>query len=166
MKFLEKYDTARPYGACYVILMKDETIAMVLRKNTGWHDGDYGLPAGKLEWHETFTDGAIREAKEEAGVDIKPDDMRVVHVAHRHAEEGGEFMDWVDIYYGVDDWEGEPHNAEVEKSERLDWLPINDLPDNIVPPQRAALTELAKGNVYSEYGWRNDADILGAKPAA
>lgn len=164
MKFQEKYDTARPYTACFVILMREDKIAMVLRKNTGWHDGFYGLPAGKMEWQETFTQGAIREALEEAGVVIKPEDMRVVHVVHRHAEEGNEFMDWVDVYFAVDAWEGEPHNAETDKSERLDWLPINDLPDNIVPSQRAALTEVAKGNFYSEFGWE-DADILGTGSA-
>lgn len=156
MKFLDKFDNARPYGACFVILMRDDRVAMVLRKNTGWYDSHYGLPAGKLEWHETFTEGAIREAKEEAGVSISPDDMRVVHVAHRHTEEGEEFTDWVDVYFAVDAWKGEPHNAELEKSDRLDWLPINDLPENIVPAQRAALTEVAKGNIYSEFGW-NDA---------
>lgn len=153
MKFDDKYDSARPYAACFVILMKDDKVAMVLRKNTGWMDDYYGLPAGKLEYHETFTQGAIREAKEEAGVDINPDDMRVIHVAQRHSEDNGLFMDWVDVYYAVDEWIGEPHNAEPDKSERLDWLPINDLPENIVPPQRAALTEIAKGNFYSEYGW-------------
>lgn len=153
MTFDSKYDSARPYTACFVILMKEDKIAMVLRKNTGWMDGYYGLPAGKIEYGETFTEGAIREAKEEAGVEISPDDMRVVHIVHRHGVEGDMFMDWVDVYYAVDDWQGEPHNAEPEKSERLDWLPINDLPENIVPPQRDALTEVAKGNFYSEYGW-------------
>lgn len=153
MKFDDKYDSARPYTACFIILMQDDKIAMVLRKNTGWMDGHYGLPAGKLEYHETFTQGAIREAKEEAGVDISPDDMRVVHVAHRHHGNGEEFMDWVDAYFAVDAWRGEPHNTEPDKAERLDWLPINDLPANVVPPQRAALTEIAKGNFYSEFGW-------------
>ncbi len=153
MNFIDKYDSARPYTACLVILMKEDKIAMVLRKNTGWMDGHYGLPSGKLEHGETFTEGAIREAKEEAGVTISPDDMRVVHVAHRHDEGDGEFMDWVDVYFGVDGWQGEPHNAEPEKAEHLDWLNINDLPENIVPTVRAVLTEVAKGNIYSEYGW-------------
>lgn len=154
MKFRDIYDSARPYTACFVILMEEDKVAMVLRKNTGWMDGYYGLPAGKLEYHETFTEGAIREAKEEAGVTINPEDMRVIHVVHRHAEKDNqEFMDWVDVYFAVDDWEGEPYNAEPEKSERLDWLNINDLPENVVPPQRSALTEIAKGNAYSEHGW-------------
>lgn len=133
--------------------MRDTEIAMVLRKNTGWMDGHYGLPAGKLEYQETFTQGAIREAKEEAGVDIEPDNLRVIHVAHRHGEDAEKFMDWIDVYFVVDEWSGNPQNAEPEKSERLDWLSINDLPENVVPSQRAALTDIAKGNFYSEFGW-------------
>ena len=70
MKFDDKYDSARPYIACFVILRKGNKVAMVLRKNTGWMDGYYGLPAGKVEYFEHFTAGAAREAKEEAGVDI------------------------------------------------------------------------------------------------
>lgn len=152
-KFDDRYDSARPYTACFVVLMRDTEIAMVLRKNTGWMDGHYGLPAGKLEYQETFTQGAIREAKEEAGVDIEPDNLRVIHVAHRHGEDAEKFMDWIDVYFVVDEWSGNPQNAEPEKSERLDWLSINDLPENVVPSQRAALTDIAMGNFYSEFGW-------------
>ncbi len=116
-------------------------------------DGHYGLPAGKVEYGEPYVLGAIREAKEEAGVDIKLDDLRFVHVAHRHGVENNEIMDWVDVYFEADKWSGEPYNAEEEKSERLDWLDLENLPENIVPPQRAALLEVAKGSSYSEYGW-------------
>ena len=153
MKFQDKYDSARPYIACFVILRKNDMVAMVLRKNTGWMDGCYGLPAGKVEYGETYAQGAVREAKEEAGVTIVVPDLEFAHVAHRHGEENGEFMDWVDIYFEVKSWGGEPYNAEPEKSERLDWLDLNNLPDNIVPSQRAALIAISKGEPYGEFGW-------------
>lgn len=156
MKFENKYpEVARPYTACFTILRKDNKIAMVLRKNTGWMDNHYGLPAGKGEWFETFTTGASREAKEEAGVDIDLASLRFVHMAHRHGEDWTtkKFMDWVDVYFEADKWSGEPFNAEEEKSERLDWLDLNDLPVNIVPAQRDALIQITKGKYYSEYGW-------------
>jgi 8-oxo-dGTP diphosphatase len=126
---------------------------MVLRKNTGWMDGHYGLPAGKVEYGETYTQAAVREAKEEAGVEIKISDLKFAHLAHRHADDGKEFMDWVDVYFEVGAWLGKPHNAEPEKSEKLDWLDLKKLPVNIVPPQRAALKAIAMGQTYSEFGW-------------
>ena len=156
MQFEDIYpEVARPYTACFVILRRENKVAMVLRKNTGYMDGYYGLPAGKGEWFETFTIGAIREAKEEAGVDIRAEDLRFVHVVHRHGEDvhSQKFMDWVDVYFEADRWTGEPHNAEEHKSERLDWLALDDLPENIVAPQRAALEHIAKGEPYSTFGW-------------
>jgi 8-oxo-dGTP diphosphatase len=156
MIFDDKYpDVARPATACFVLLKKGDSIAMILRKNTGWMDNHWGLPAGKGEWFEPFSLGATREALEESGVRIKPSDLRFVHMAHRHGEDviSNTFLDWVDVYFVADEWEGEPHNAEPEKSERLEWLDLTNLPENIVPPQHAALLEIAKGNFYSEYGW-------------
>ena len=157
MKFEDKYpEVARPYIACFVILKRGNEIAMILRKDTGWMDGYYGLPTGKGEWFETFSTGAIREAKEESGVEILPKDIHFVHLAHRHGEDRltNKFLDWVDVYFEADLWTGEPYNAEEEKGERLDWLDLNDLPENIVPPQRDALLRIAKGEFYSEYGWK------------
>ncbi len=148
-------EIARPYTACFVVLRKSGKIAMVLRSNTGWMEGFYSLPAGKGEWHDTFRQGAAREALEEAGVTINVEDLRFVHLAHRRGSENGKFIDWVDVYFEAEKWQGEPYNAEEDKAERLDWLDINNLPENIVPPQLDALKHIANGELYSEYGWKN-----------
>ena len=143
------YDTATPYIASFAILRRGDEIAMLVRKNTGWMDSYYGLPAGKVEWGETFTQAAVREANEEAGVVVLASDLQPVHVAHRHSED----TDWIDVYFEASQWAGEPFNAEPEKSEKLEWLDLNNLPENVVPSQRQALIEIAKGNNYSEFGW-------------
>lgn len=153
MKFDDKYDSARPYIACFVVLRRGNTVAMVLRKNTGWMDGYYGLPAGKVEYGESYIEGAVREAKEEAGVDISLNDLEFAHTVHRHGEESGVYMDWVDVYFEASKWGGEPYNAEVEKSDRLDWIDLENLPENIVPPQLDAIQHIANKVQYSEYGW-------------
>jgi len=154
MKFNDKFDSARPYVACFVILRKGTKIAMVLRKNTGWMDGLYGLPAGKVEYGETYLQAVIREAKEEAGVDISPEDLSFVHMVHRHGDEGGGmFMDWIDVYFEASKWEGEPYNAEEHKSERLDWLEPSKHAAEIVPAQYSAIDHALNKRPYSEYGW-------------
>jgi 8-oxo-dGTP diphosphatase len=126
---------------------------MLVRKNTGWLDGYYCLPAGKVEYFEHFTAGAAREAKEEAGVDVAQDDLKFVHLAHSHFQEESMFIDTVDVYFEAETWRGEPYNAEEQKSERLDWIDVNNLPENVVPSQKAALEHLAKNVAYSEFGW-------------
>jgi len=149
------YTSARPYIACFAVLRDGDKIAMVKRRNTGWMDGFYGLPAGKVEFGEPYTLAAMREAKEEAGVDIALEDLEFAHIVHRHKEDETEteFMDWVDVYFEANKWTGEPHNAEEAKAESLDWIDMNDMPENIVPPVLDALQRIAKGEKYSEYGW-------------
>ena len=124
---------------------------MILRKNTGWMDGFYGLPAGKVEYGETYLEAAIREAKEEAGVDIKPEDLRFVHVVHRHGEKDDLFMDWVDVYFEATKWAGEPYNAEEDKSEKLEWVSVEENKEKIVAPQADALKRINCGEHFSVY---------------
>jgi 8-oxo-dGTP pyrophosphatase MutT (NUDIX family) len=143
------FDTATPYIACFVLLRRGDEAAFVLRQNTSYMSGFYGLPAGKVEGNESFTQGCIREAKEEAGVDVGTADLAHLITVHRH----GDDIDWVDIYFEAKQWQGEPFNAEPEVHSELRWFPLNDLPENVVPPQRFALESHLQGKTYDEYGW-------------
>lgn len=147
----ELYDTARPYIAAFVIFKKDNKIAFVLRENTGWMDGQYGLIAGKVEHHESFLQAAIREAKEEAGVDLRPDNLTHALTVHRTAPDGYE---WIDTIFMAKDWKGELVNGEPDKHKSLDWLDVDNLPDNVIPVGKFYLEQIAAGNHYAEYGWK------------
>ena len=148
---MKKYSTATPYIACFVLLRDGDKLAFVLRENTSWMNGYYGLPAGKVEWGESYTTGAIREALEEVGVTIKPESLHHALTLHRH----GENSDWVDVLFEVDEWEGEVVNAEPHVHAEVAWLNINNLPDNIIPPIRYALEQIKRGHSYAEYGWED-----------
>ncbi len=78
------YSTATPRIASYVIIRKANKVAFLLWSNTSWKNGFYGLPSGKVEQNESFIAGAIREAKEEIGVDIDATDLKYVHTMHRN----------------------------------------------------------------------------------
>lgn len=142
------FDTATPYIASYVIVRKNNKIAFVLRSNTGWMNNHYGLPSGKVEKDESYSAAAIREAAEEIGIKIAPEDLRFVHVMHRR-----EGHDWVDVYFEADKWQGTPMNAEPHVHSELAWLDLGDLPENVIPSVRYALEQISQGNAYSEYGW-------------
>lgn len=145
------YSTSTPYAANYVILRKEGKIAFVLRSNTLWMNGYYGLPSGKTEKHESSSAGAVREALEEAGVTIKSEDLRFVHAMHRHAQDNDN--DWIDIYFEVLNYEGEPYNAEPHMHSELTWLDPNNLPDNVIPSTALAIKNIQAGEMYTEYGW-------------
>lgn len=146
------YDTAQPYIASYLLIKKDGKYAFVLRENTSWMNGYYGLPAGKVEKHESFTEAAIREAKEEIGIDVGPEDLKQVLSVHRYSV-GNAAQEWVDAYFEVNSWRGEVTNAEPELHSAVGWFASDDLPDNLIPSVRAALESIKAGQYFAEYGW-------------
>lgn len=147
---MTKYDTQTPYIASNVILEKDGAYAFVLRRNTGWMDEHYGLPAGKVENDEPFTGCAVREAKEEVGVVISPDDLQHVLTMHRYEQDEA---NWVDVFFVATKWEGEPHNAEPINASKFEWLDPHNLPDNMIPNVRYALEQIRIGEKYCEFNW-------------
>jgi 8-oxo-dGTP diphosphatase len=146
---MNKYGTATPYIASYVVLRDGNKVAFVLRSGTSWMNDYYGLPSGKVEQHENFTNGAIREAKEEVDIDIDRDDLRPSLIMHRHSDDS----DWVDVFFEVDKWQGEVINAEPHMHSELAWLDLDSLPENVIPSVSFALEQIKAGVQYAEYGW-------------
>ena len=139
------------HPACYLILRDGDKILFVLRENTGFMDGKYSLPAGRVEHKERFSAGAVREAFEEVGIEVDTSKIKHVHTAHRYAPHSE--LVWVDVYFEAPGWQGIPVNNEPHKHKELAWLRHNELPDNVMPFQLHALRELLRGESYSEIGW-------------
>lgn len=146
-----KYATAQPYIASYLIIRKDGRIPFVLRANTSWMNGYYGLASGKVEDGESFAQAVIREAKEEIGITIQPENLRQILTCHRR--EADEAMSWVDVVFEATSWEGEAVNAEPHMHSELAWLEPEQLPTNVIPSVRFMLERIAAGETYCEYGW-------------
>ncbi len=134
--------------AVYVIFRDGEKVLLTRRTNTGYMDGYYGLPSGHVDGNESAVRAAAREAKEEVGVTISENDLTFVHVMHRVAEKGDH--ERVDFYFEATRWLGDPTNAEPHKCDDVQWFPINDLPENMVPVVRTALGHIADGEYYSD----------------
>jgi len=135
-------------AAAYLLLIKDNKVLLLRRFNTGWSDGMYTLAAGHLEEGEPVTAAMSREAKEEIGITINPADLHVVHVAHRNSA-----TNYIDFYFTVSAWQGEPVNAEPDHCDDVQWFPLDALPANILPNVYDAITHYQAGEHFSELGW-------------
>jgi 8-oxo-dGTP diphosphatase len=130
----------------HLVLRQGDRILFGLRRNTGFSDGMYHLPAGRLEAHETVAGGAIREGKEELGIDIHPDDLHLIHAMHHRSGR-------LALFFEARKWSGDLCNAEPDKCEALDWMASDRFPENVVPYAVAALRSIRNGETVSAYGW-------------
>jgi 8-oxo-dGTP diphosphatase len=131
----------------YAILRKDDQVLLSRRFQTGYCDGMYSLPAGHAEEGESIIAAVQREAKEEIGVELGRDQVKLVHFRHRLRQNDG---DRIDFFFVCDHWSGEPENREVEKCDELRWVSLNALPENTIPYIRECLLLIQQGVDYSE----------------
>ena len=135
----------------YVLLQRDDGAILLLeRANTGYADGQLWPPSGHLEQDENVLDGAIREAKEEVGVVVQPNDLTCVHVVHHRSPEG---QGRIGFFFAATRWTGEPTNCEPDKCAGVHWVQPTALPANTVPYTAAAVTQIQGGAHFSLDGW-------------
>ena len=130
-----------------VIFKRGNKILLNLRQNTGYMDGWYWLIAWHVEKGETFSDAALREAFEEAWVQLKKESLQYVHTVHRVTWEG---MERVGVIFIVEVWPDEPYNAESEKCKQLLWCDIDILPENTIPYLITCIWNIQRGLWYTE----------------
>lgn len=133
----------------YLVLIKDGTTLLARRCNTGFEDGNYGLVSGHGEEGETFTETLVREVFEEAGIKIRPEDVKVAHICHRKASQD----ERIDAFFVTEKWAGEPKIMEPEKCDSIKWFEMDNLPENTIDYIKKALQNINAGIFYSEYGW-------------
>jgi 8-oxo-dGTP diphosphatase len=134
--------------AVHIFFLRASQILLLHRFNTGYEDGKYSLVAGHLEAGETVTQGAIREAREEVGVFLDPQDLQFVHVMNRRSED-----EWIYFFVVARRWAGEITNTEPHKCDHLAWFPLESLPQNTMPYVKFAIEKYQEGSYYSEFGW-------------
>jgi 8-oxo-dGTP diphosphatase len=121
-----------------VLIMKDGKALFGKRK--GSHGaGSWSLPGGKLHFGESFEDCAVREAKEETGLDIVPG--KIVSVSNDIAYG----MHWVTIGMSAEIKSGKVELKEPDKCEEWAWFALDRLPKPLfVPTERVVGNYLAK----------------------
>lgn len=148
MRMLRRKQRYKLVSAVHLFLLRGEKVLLLRRFNTGYEDGNYSVIAGHLDGNEEIKAAMAREAKEEAGIDCKCEDLEVVGVMHRRS--GGER---IDFFLTARDWGGALRNCEPEKCDELAWYDLDNLPMNMVPYVRQALQNYRAGRWFDSFGW-------------
>ncbi|WP_028479812.1 NUDIX domain-containing protein [Nocardia sp. CNY236] len=133
-----------------LLLSRDDRVLLARRHNTGYADGQWNLPSGKLEDGEDVVDAIIRETHEEIGIELDRDEVRFVSSIHYKAPEGHSRIGFV---FTVERWNGEPANREPDKCSALGWFPLDQLPTDTVPYTAACVELFQRGEHFGLPGW-------------
>jgi ADP-ribose pyrophosphatase YjhB (NUDIX family) len=119
----------RPFVGAHLILIQDDTILMMKRTVKDGMDGYYALVAGKVDEFESPRVALAREAFEEVGVTIDPQDLEIICIIH-HAKTDykAQKHDVIEFYFKAKTWSGTPVNLEPDKASELKFFPLDNLP--------------------------------------
>jgi 8-oxo-dGTP diphosphatase len=137
----------------FLALTDADRILLARRHNTGYADGQWNLPSGKLELGEDVLAGVIREAREEVGLRLRPDRLRLASVVHHLAGPGHARVGLVFAADFAPREHGEPVNAEPHKCDAVEWFPIDALPADTTAYTIACVRGLIDGEPLRLDGW-------------
>ncbi|WP_018351990.1 NUDIX hydrolase [Longispora albida] len=141
----------------HVLLRRaDGAVLVAQRAGTGYADGCWHLPSGHHEAGESVRSGAAREVREEIGVVVAEEDLRLLLVLH-HAAPGEAAR--LGLFFEATVWEGEPAITEPDKCAGLRWSDPHAVPEPFVPYARAALGHIAAGRLYAADGFATGAGV-------
>jgi 8-oxo-dGTP pyrophosphatase MutT (NUDIX family) len=136
-----------------LMLVNDDRVLLALRQGTGYADGRWNLPSGKLEAGEDVVGALIREATEEVGLKIEREEARMAVVIH-HRNPGGQAR--IGFFFEVasaPERQGRPVNAEPGKCGDLAWFPMDRLPAATLPYTAAGIDLYRRGVGFGVHGW-------------
>ncbi|MFD8075049.1 NUDIX domain-containing protein [Streptomyces sp. NPDC059718] len=127
-----------------------EVLLGLRHPDSAFAGGEWHFPAGHCE-QESAVACLVREADEETGLRIRPEDAEFAHAVHLIDATGGRPR--LQLVFRVRHWQGEPVVREPDKCLSWRWWHPDALPERLVPYTRAAIEGIRAGRRYTESGW-------------
>ena len=137
-----------------VLIIKDEKILFQRRTD----NGKWGLIGGLLEMNETYQEAAIREAREETGLEVKLESFLGIFHNHNMVWSNGDAAHVVTAFFTASIISGEPRVDE--ESFELRFFGMEELPELFAEDHIAALDAYTQGIRYPllrENSYQSDA---------
>jgi 8-oxo-dGTP diphosphatase len=126
---------------------------MLFLEQTKKNGGKFSLIGGNVEESEFAREALAREAYEEAGIEVAPETMSLIHVLHRHKLKKDETS--LVLYFKASQFKGVPASLEPKKFRTATWLAVDKLPENVSESTRHVIDCICKEQIYSEYPVRS-----------
>jgi 8-oxo-dGTP diphosphatase len=107
-------------------------------------EGTWTMPGGKLDFGESFEEGAARELAEETGLAADVSAFELVSLANNRLPDAH----FVTVGLKCQSSSGEPQVMEPDEITEWRWFPLGALPSPVFPPSQQILDALADGKLY------------------
>jgi 8-oxo-dGTP diphosphatase len=105
-------------------------------------EGTWTMPGGKLEFQESFEQGAEREVMEETGMKLNKADVICVN------NDKIDDAHFVTIGLFSDDFEGSPEVLEPDEITEWNWFSLDELPEKLFFPSEKVLENYKQKKFY------------------
>jgi len=143
-------------GTVHLFLIRknkgQKEILLLKRKNTGYQDGNYSVPAGHIDPKESAIQAMIRETFEETKMKLNQNQIKFCHIVDRFEKDVPESR--LDFFFESNDWKGHPTNGEPNKCSELIWANLNNLPNNVIKYIKQAIDYYKQDLKYSQLGFK------------
>ena len=126
-------------------------VLLLRRARTGFMDGYHTLPGGHRERGETVAGAALRECREEAGIDVET--IRPLVVLP--------YAEGVNFVFEAVAWRGKPRIGEAARCDSVAFAPVDRLPTPIAPFVRTALDCRRERRWFAERAYQGAATLVG-----
>ncbi|HEX9040543.1 MAG TPA: NUDIX domain-containing protein [Trebonia sp.] len=133
----------------HLLLVSGGDLLLGRRANTGYGDGAYEPPSGRLAERETLVEAAVRVAAAQVGIALDPARVSLAHVLHDVSGVGR--MAFFLTADGLADVTSPVPPAGAGSYSDFGWYPLTDLPANMIDRARVAVRNYAAGNRFSTY---------------
>ena len=108
--------------------------------------GTWTMPGGKLNFSESFADGAYREVLEETGIKINKSTISLISISNDVIETAH----FVTIGLLCNSYKGEAQVMEPDEITTWHWFPFNELPEPLYFPSARILDNYKAGRIYTD----------------
>ena len=115
-------------------LINDKQHLLLGLRKSPHGNGTWCPPGGHLEYGESFEQAAIRETKEETGLEINKGDVCVYGVTNDFFKESGKH--YVTVHLIARHFKGTPEICEPDKCAKWQWFDLRSLPENLFLPAK------------------------------
>lgn len=129
------------------VMIQNEKGEMLVGLRLSLHgNGEWSFPGGHLEFGETMEEAAIREVKEETGLEVC--ELELISVANEMRYIDLEGKHYINIGFKAKYNGGEPQVTEPEKWKEWKWLSMDNLPDKLFEGTEIMIAKFKEGKIY------------------